>query len=250
MTPEQQPPQNQQPILDAIKQQGVTMHSRRYFRARHWLALLAAILMGAIVIWHYSVVFFGVTHSGRWYLTGFGTPGWRQFFLSLPWLLIIIGIVFIVIFFQVLIRGTKFYRLPTVAGTAILLVVTALGACLVATTPFHLNMHRNTAAKFFPFLTSVYKNIADREPAHIVSGTVIDIGSQQFTLVDRHGNRVVITTTEETDYRTGYQPRVGDAVEVLGDRDDGQFHSLSIKRLPNSYYCEITETNDNVGGCR
>jgi hypothetical protein len=244
-----QPPHNPQPIIDAIKRDGVTMHSHRYFRLRRWLAFFVLALFSSVVIWHCSVLLFGFTHSGQWYLAGFGASGWQILFLSLPWLLIFIGLVFIFALFQLLIRSTGFYRLPTTTGLVIILGIAGLSAYAIVATPLHINLHRNVAAQMFPFLSSFYEHSADREPARVITGTVVQVNSNEFTIVDRRGGRLIVTTTAATDHRGGYQPRVGDAVGIIGDLENDRYQATSIQRLPNSFYCEIADNNDNVGGC-
>src|SRR5262245_42216017 len=99
-------------VLDAIKAGQVHMKPRWHFVLRGILLVLESILLALSLRYLASFIMFIVYRSGVWFTPGFGFRGLRVFLLSIPWLLILVSVAFLVLLELLVKRYAFAYKKP------------------------------------------------------------------------------------------------------------------------------------------
>ena len=128
-----------QKMLDAIQSGDVKMEPKWHFVLKTTLLIIGGVLALLLVLYLASFVFFVLRQTGLWYAPTFGIAGWYSFFRSLPWILIIFLIVFMVILGVLVKRYSFVYERPAMYLFIGIVAFVALGGFLISATPLSSN---------------------------------------------------------------------------------------------------------------
>ena len=97
-------------VLEAIKSGQVKMRPRWYFILKTILVALGIVMIFLTLLYLISFIIFILRITGIWFAPAFGFEGYGIFLFSLPWLLVIISVLFAIIL-EVLVKRYSFaYR--------------------------------------------------------------------------------------------------------------------------------------------
>src|SRR3989344_2081055 len=114
-------------VLERIRGGEVTMRPRWHFMLKATLVVAGIALAGLTLLFVVSLAMFALRASGVWFMPAFGWHGFAVFLWSLPKLLILLAIVFIIIL-ELLVRHYAFaYRRPLLISALMVIALALLG---------------------------------------------------------------------------------------------------------------------------
>jgi ABC-type multidrug transport system fused ATPase/permease subunit len=221
-------------ILEAIKEGEVVMRPRWHFVLRSVLMVLGAVLVLLGIMYIVSFIIFALHESGIWFTPVFGGRGWFSFFRSLPWLLIVLSLLFIGVL-EVLVRRFSFgYRQPLLYSALGIICVTTFGSVIIAQTSFHRYLFRAAQNGNLPYVGDFYRGFGSPEIPDIHVGVIHDLSDQGFTLMSRHGSQYQVIINATTSFPLGTDFAEGDMVIVIGEGENRVIEALGIRKADDS----------------
>lgn len=219
-------------ILSAIESGKIMMRPRWHFVLRAALFLLGTILVALTLLYLSSFIFFSLHQSGAWFFPRLGFRGLGLFFISLPWLLILVGIIFIIVL-EVLVKKYSFsYRKPLLYSTIGIIIFVLLGGFVIAKTSLHPGLFENARNNQLPFGGGLYRQFGNqRPPGNVALGTVIEIIGKGYKIEDPRGETVEVIINTETQFPAGRNIAVDDNVIVLGQRQNSNITASVIRKI-------------------
>jgi hypothetical protein len=231
-------------IITAARSGKLKMRPKWQFilRASLWLVGLAAVLLALLYL--FSLFLFITRRTGVWIAPIFGFHGILIFLTSLPWLLVLAVLVFVVIL-EILVRRYYFaYRLPLLYSALGVLLVVVAGGIVLAGTPLHdILSHCPRPGNLPPAGlgriggppcgTGIYRDLDPQRLENIHRGVISDFDGGNFILTDNQQEALHIIITRKTRLPFGDDFTVGDMVVVVGDRHGDQVEAFGISRVDN-----------------
>jgi len=197
-----------QKILNQINTGTVTMRPRWQFIVQSILLVIGVFIISLTCIYVFSLVAFILVMTDVLYTPTFGVRGVLPFLLSLPWILLSLGLVFVIVL-EFLVRQFSFaYQRPLLYSVLGIVFLMSVGSYAVVWTTLHDQINKTNA----PFIGTMYKGYSTRPPRDLYIGTVADITPIQFTLDDKRRGMVIIM-------RSNHHQSVGDVIMVFGQRN-------------------------------
>jgi len=219
-----------QKVMEAIERGEVRMRPRWHFALLSLLYSTGAVILFFGLVYAVSLVVFLLKQSGVWFLPGFGSRGWWEFFRALPWLIVALLAVFVVVL-EVLIRKFAFVYRKSVVTSAVGAVALVVGlGVLLAETPLHPHVARLATHGTFPGLRALYR--PPRLPLEdALRGKIIGFTERGFVIEDVRGtSSVILTSATRRPY--GEDLSLGDIVILIGDRSaSGTIIAFGIREL-------------------
>lgn len=218
-------------VAAAIRDGRVNMKPRWHFILSAVLAVLGGVIAACLLLYCISFIIFMLQQTGVAFVPLFGLRGWLSFLRHLPWLLIVLSVIFVVLL-EIFVRRYSFaYRRPLLYSAAGIVVLVMVGGFVVARTSFHPQMLFYAREHRLPFGESLYRDLDERRFGDVYRGIVVATTSRGFVLQDRQGTSSVIVT-EET-----LQPRQAEIVPgaffiVFGDVSSGTIEAIGIHPGP------------------
>ena len=129
-------------VLKAIASGEVAMRPRWHFVLKTALVSTGGVIVLCAVLYLASFVIFVSRQTGGSFVPIFGSRGWYHFFISLPWVLILLSFIFVIIL-EILVRRYSFgYRQPLLFSVMGIVVIVVAGGGIVAQTSFHRGLFR------------------------------------------------------------------------------------------------------------
>lgn len=217
----------QSAILSRIQTGSVAMRPKWQFALQSLLALVGGLWVLLLLTFLASFVFFVLYQTGLDSSLALGPRGIRVFFTSLPWVLVALGVVFIVVLEILMRRYTLAYRQPLLYSVLGILVVVLLGSATIGATDFHESLLSEARAQRLPLAGGLYRTFVT-DPEGIHAGTIATVEEDGFTLQTLRGDTLRIRMTPET--RPTARPiRVGARAVVLGDAVEGVVRAEAVR---------------------
>ncbi len=217
-------------VLESIKSGQLKMIPKWHFALRTTLVISGGVILALAIIYLGSFIVFAMHQTGAWYTPRFGSRGIYEAFRSLPWVLVILALVFIVVL-EVLAKHFAFtYRLPLLYSLLCIMAVVLATSILVSRTAFHRTMSRFVIQHRMPFAEPFYRGFGERHPPDVHRGIVINTTTQGFML-NEIGEPITILITRQTRLPFGTDFEPGDQVLVFGDNDDHTIQALGIRKI-------------------
>lgn len=228
-------------IIAAAKRGELKMRPKWHFvlRAGLWLAGMAVAVLG--LLYFFSLLLFVARETGIWMAPVFGWKGIFIFLASLPWMIVLSVLAFILIL-EILVRRYAFaYRLPLLYSALAILMMVIVGGLLLSRTPLHEtlshcppgNERRFPDSGSLPCGTGIYRDLGPRRFDNVHYGTIDGFGDNRgnFVLVNRQQEKIVVIVNEKTRLPFGAQFEIGDAVVVIGDRYGNRVEAFGISEV-------------------
>ena len=232
-------------VISAAKSGKLKMRPKWQFilRASLWLVGVGAVLLALLYL--FSLFLFITQRTGIWVAQVFGFRGILIFLTSLPWLLVLAVLVFVIIL-EILVRRYSFaYRLPLLYSALGVLLVVVVGGIVLAGTPLHDILSHCPRPGSPPPAgglgriggppcgTGIYRDLDPERLQSIHEGVISDFDGENFVLTDSQQENLEVIVTKKTRLPFGDDFSVGDTVVVVGDRHGDQVEAFGISRVDN-----------------
>ncbi len=222
-------------ILGAIHEGDVVMRPKWHFVLKSILMILGVVLFLLVSIYVVSFIIFALHESGIWFTPVFGGRGWFSFFRSLPWLLIVLSLLFIVIL-EVMVRRFSFgYRQPLLYSALGIICITTFGSVIIAQTSFHRFLFRAAENNQLPFVGDFYRGFGSPDISDVHIGMLDHFSEEGFTLIGRRHESKEVILNATTSFPLGTDFAAGDIIMVIGEDEDGVIHALGVRKLDDTF---------------
>ena len=220
-------------ILEAIKRGNVKMRPKWFFLLQSGLAIAGGALVGLTLLYLTSLIIFILRRNGVWFVPVFGPLGWFAFLISLPWLLIVLVLVFVLIL-EILVRHFSFaYRRPLLYSALGIVVLVVGGGFIVAATGFHRQFGRYADQHRLPFAGNFYRGAGHDHFSDIHRGVVDATTTDGFTMImpgmPAGVIRIIITPRTRLPYGMDFD--LGDSVVVFGVGSTNTIQAFGIQEI-------------------
>jgi hypothetical protein len=174
--------------------------------------------------------------TGIWFIQIFGPREWFDFLLSLPWLLIILAVLFVIIL-EILVKRYSFaYRRPLLYSAIGIAIFAIIGGFLVAGTSLHGRLSKYTEGDrppppFMPFAEQIYHGFGQPQPRNIHIGEITQIIKDGFIIKNQLGEMLTIIISPQTRLPFNKNLSKGDIIAVFGERKDNNILAFGIKDI-------------------
>ncbi len=232
-----------QKIIAAVKSGRLKMRPKWHFilRAVLWLAGIAAAVLAAL--YFFSLLMFIARETGIWAAPVFGWRGVLIFLASLPWMLVLLVLVFILAL-EILVRHYAFaYRLPLLYSALAVLLLVVVGGILLAGSPLHRMLSHCPAENEIlkipppngnggpPCGTGVYRDLGPRRFKNIHRGTIENIDGANIILKNRQLENLAVVITKKTRLPFGADLSAGDEIVVVGDWRGDKIEAFGVREI-------------------
>lgn len=233
MPEEQKQPPIQESILENIKKQGLEMHSKKYFFLRAILFVVGIVIVVTALLYLASFIAFGLMESGVWFVPLFGMQGWFVFFRSLPWILILLTLVFALIL-EIMVRHYAFsYRRPLLYSMLGIVGIVILGGFLLSWVQFHQQIRQYGKVYKVPMVGGFYKRYGMPDRREVHKGVVRGVGESQFLIEGPDGETSTVFFTPRTKLfpfrENGFS--ASDTIIIFGSREGQVIRAFGIKNI-------------------
>lgn len=234
-------------IYKKINSGAVSMRPKWHFVLKATLAILGVVIFLLASLFLVSFLLFAFRNSGIGFMPYLGFRGIIPLILSLPWILIIVSLLFVVVL-EVLVRRYSFaYRKPLSYSLLAIIILVFSGGAIVAESNMHDRfLERAEGVKAPGPIGNFYKNNLDKDIDGIYVGVVKNFEDEGFlvTLID--GEEVQIATTSMTRIPPRLIIREGDEVIVLTEGDDDLMMATDIRKLPKNKTNKIKTRRNKI----
>ncbi len=217
-------------VLEAIESGEVSMRPKWQFVLTVSLWTLGTALAGLTLVYLSSFIVFALRQNGSWFVTGFGSEGWREFLISMPWLLVAITLIFLALLAYLVKRYAFAYARPLLYSAVGIILVAGLGGFLIALTPLHSGLMGEAIEYRLPLAGGVYRQYGGRNPGKIVTGIIVEKNNTGYTIYDQDKELLMVLITPYTKMPPKI-PELRDFIVVLGERHGDIVEAHGIKCL-------------------
>lgn len=219
-------------ILDEIKSGRLKMRPKWHFILNNALLITGGVIVLLALLYLVSFVAFVLRQNGVWFAPIFGLRGWFAFLISLPWLLIVLSLIFIIIL-ELLVRHFAFaYHRPLLYSLLGIMLVVLVGGFLVNRTTLHASLAQFSEKHQLPIAGPFYRGFGHERFRNIHHGLITGTTTNGIVIETERGEILLIDITPHTRLPLGMDFTVSDIVMVFGDRDDDRVEAFGIRRVP------------------
>ena len=231
MTEEQQQKSIRDAVMEKIKTDRETMRPKWHFVLISALFITGLSIGILILLFIASFIFFTLESGGSWFLPAFGLRGVRTFFSSLPWILILSGIILVILLEVLARRFSLVYRRPLLYFLLAVILLIAVSSLIISRTPLHKNFNSLAAERRLPLVGPLYRNFGPHNSRNVHIGVINEIHDDGFLLDDCQGNMLLVIVTPETIFPSGIDFQKGNRVIVLGTENDHTIEALGVSAI-------------------
>ncbi len=218
-------------VLEAINTGKVQMVPRWRFALSAGLLGTGAIIVSLTLLFVVSLIVFMLNESGAWLVPGFGPRGWYAFFVSLPWLLIVVSIIFLVLL-EILVRRYAFaYRRPLLLSLAGITLFVSMSSFIFARTGLHHQLATFALGPHMPFPGYFYQEFHSGTLRNIHRGQIKTLTNRGFLLGVRQDELISVLVTNNTRLPAGAVFSAGDRVMVFGQPQGYEFEAFGVRKI-------------------
>jgi glucan phosphoethanolaminetransferase (alkaline phosphatase superfamily) len=222
-------------VLAKIQVGQAKMKPKWYFMGRTLATIFTGVILAAVLVFLISFILFALKLSGAWFVPSFGARGLGLLFSSLPWILILVVLLFIVLLEWLIKKYSHVYHKPllySALGITLLAVVTGVA---IAKTPLHQGAYEKAMQEKVPVVGPLYRQYDKRQHPSIHPGTVIQMTQEEFVMRERRGNTYRVIITPETRFPHGVNFATETMVIVIGEPGDGTISAVGVKVIDNDF---------------
>jgi hypothetical protein len=222
---------NKNNILERIKKGKVKMKPKSYFVFRTVLYVLGIIFAFLFAIFLISFIVFSLRVSGVGYFPAFGFRGLGLFLVSLPWLLVIFAIIFIVILEIFAKRFSLIYRKPLLYSILGVLVIVLLISIVVVQTPMHKGLFIGAQEGKLPVMGAIYKGRFVEPSRNACIGEVVEVADDGFQVETVKGESVGVIISPETYLPSDEKIEEGELIMIMGKKKKSTIKAFKIIKI-------------------
>lgn len=218
-------------IVEAIKDGRIKMRPKWHFILKTALIFTGIVMVILALLYLASFVIFILRQTGVWFLPTFGFRGIFVFLFSLPWLLILLGIFFVLILEFFVRRYSFAYKKPVLYSILVLFAFVFITSFIISRTAFHRNFFMAAREGSLPIAGQFYRGYGMPPGKSFHVGTITEITDDGFQIETPTSEILSIMVTSETSFPMGVDFQTSDRVVVLGDREDYVVKALGVRRI-------------------
>ncbi len=222
-------------VLDSIHKGKAKMRPKSYFVARATMLVFGIIILLAALVYIISFTLFMLHQNGMFFLPSFGFRGIGSFLLSIPWVLVLVGIIFILLLEVVLKRFTLVYRRPLLYSVLIVVIFVMLAGFVVAQTPFHKGALQRADEGRLPLAGQLYKGFAQMQAHNMTIGRVTAITEDGFIIRSRNGSEMHVIINTQTKLPFGNDIQKDDTVMIMGEHIEKTIRAFGIRKITEDF---------------
>ncbi len=217
--------------LQKIKSGEISMRPRWYFLLHSAVVVTGGVFLCLTLLYLVSFIFYALRESGLWVVPGLGAPASWQLLFSLPWLLIVVAIVFIVLL-EILVRQFAFsYRRPLLYTVGVIVLFVIVVGGFVSTTSFHRRVFNSVERRHVPLAPGFYRSYARPRLPNVVRGRVVGVSSRGLLIMTAEGEAVSVFITPHTRLPGGAEFETGDTVIIAGERRGDTIAAFGLQEI-------------------
>lgn len=218
-------------VLLKIRTGGATMKPKWHFILRAASVALGIAILSLAVLYLVSFIFFMLRQSGAWFVPIFGLRGVAALFFSMPWLLLVIAVIFLAVL-EILVRHYSFaYRRPLIYSLFFITAIVFIGGFLLSRSGFHQQFPGFAARRGFQGAAPFYRHYRMSRFEDVHPGTVTALNNGGFVLSDPDNRKFIVRITGSTNFPLGSELGEGDKVVVLGRRSSTTIEAFGIRKI-------------------
>jgi len=224
-------------IISQIKEGKVEMRPRWFFVLKTILGVLGAFILSLCLIFVVSFIVFGLKKSGIILAPGFGPKGFFLFVFSLPWVLIMASLAFLLVL-QVLIRKYSFvYKKPVLYTALGIIGFTTLVSLLIPSFALHNSIFKSYRAEKgteMPPVGKFYRGFVIPRPPDLSRGIIINFSTGTIIIANEDGATSSAIISELTKVFPGTEMSVGEEILIFGPRSsEGIIKAFGVREIGN-----------------
>jgi hypothetical protein len=224
-------------VLNRIKKGEIKMKPKIYFVLRPILFLLALIVIFLVIIYFVSFIFFVFKINAGSALFGFGLRGAESLFLSLPWLIILVLLVFVLVFEALLIHYKFAYRRPVLYSLLGIIILFLLTGFVIHCTSFHANLYSINKEHGLPAIGALYNRYDKVDFKGIFCGVVSEINNDGFIVQWIDNPKIKFEVNVPPDFTKHKDLDKGDIVILFGKRTDTVINLIDLTEIKSEAFC-------------
>lgn len=207
-------------IMDAISRGKIKMRPRWHFILLSALTITGAFIVFLTLLYVASLGVFFLRDSGVLHAPSFGMRGWWVLARSIPWLLVLFLLLFVVVLELLVRRYTFVYKKPLLVSVFGILLIILTGGFAIAQTPFHRQIALEAREGMLPPPVGFWYRAPLRmpRPPDTYHGNIISIIQGGFVMVDEDDagtTTVLLSPRTRLPYGEDFSP--GERIIVVGD---------------------------------
>lgn len=215
-------------ILKAVKDGLITQRPKWQFALHTAMMTTGMLVTFLLAIYLMSLISFVLHQSGAWFEPSFSGKGWLVLLRSLPWILIILTIIFIAIV-EILFRHFSFaYQQPLIYTAFGIIAIVLFAGYLTSITSLHKNILSFFENNKLPVADQIYQHYNHRPSERVYIGTITLINDDDYIIESQHDQELHIIISD-----LGREHPVnldlGDTIVVFGTLNHGIITADSIR---------------------
>ena len=222
-------------IEEHIKSGQVKMKAKSHFIVKTILNILAGVLIALAATFLLSFVLFTLRINGVWLMPGLGFQGWLAFFINLPWVLILLGLLFLLSLEFFVKKYTFAYRKPAIYSVIIIILVVGLAGILVDHTPLHNQWLQKAHKHELPIAGGFYRGHKQPPKENVQVGVMQNTSQEGFELINKENQVIFVQITDKTRIFRDQVLYNNDLVMVIGQQEGDKFKAFGIRKVEQDF---------------
>jgi hypothetical protein len=219
-------------VLKVIESGRIKMRPKWQFVTQTILFIIGIILVVFTMLFLASFIVFMLRQTGVWFVPGFGLQGFGVFLASLPWVLVVIAVIFIGLL-EILIRRYSFiYGQPLMRSAFGVIALAVIGGIIIGFTSFHQNLFDRAENGQLPFAGPLYEQFG-QPPQNVTVGKITQITDAGYQIQGPRGENFSVVVTPGTQLPPENNLKIGDLIVILGQRQQGNIQAIGIQKPGN-----------------
>lgn len=220
-------------VRDTLLQTNPSIKPRWYFVLLGTLAIIGTLLLMCLTLFLMSFVFFILNQESIGFVPTFGIAGALAVLFSLPWIIILLIVIFVIVL-EMFLRHISFaYRRPLIYSLAAIIVLTVFGGLAIARTTLHETLMERAEMSTFPLVRPLYRHYREKPPsAELNWGRIGNTTTEGFILEHPQRPPLIIIITEQTQLAPHTRIVPDAMVSVFGKQTNNVIEAKGIRNLP------------------
>jgi len=203
-------------IIENIRHGSVRMSPKWHFILKNVLLIIATlfVLFGLLTL--VSFIFFAIRQSGIGFAPAYGSQGILVFLKYLPWILILVSLLFIIVLEFFLKQYHFTYRKPLLYSLLIIFLISVVGG--IAAAPLHQAVFSRAQREEIPFAGSFYRDYGARRLDEINRGQVTALLTSGLSMTNEFGENLNVILPSQILTRLANDFEPGDKIIVFGKK--------------------------------